>query len=254
MDMSDTGRHNYDYGVDLNADTAPARVIRLTGHNKKVLEVGAGPGSITRHLTKTNNCDVVALEIDPSAIKFLKPYCRKVYSLDLNKDTWPNELASEGKFDVVIAADVLEHVYDPLSVLRGMKSMLNEGGYVILSLPHVGHCVINACLMDEDFEYRDWGLLDRTHVRFFGIKNIQALYANAGMAIVEAQFVIRTPEQTEFADRWASMPEFVRDALQSNPHSHIYQVVSVAKRVGEAERSVSLLDVPLPPTVPNPAV
>jgi 2-polyprenyl-3-methyl-5-hydroxy-6-metoxy-1,4-benzoquinol methylase len=244
------GRHNYDYGVDLDSDTAPARVIRLAGHNKKVLEVGAGPGSITRHLTSTNRCDVVALEIDPSAIEILREYCKKVYSLDLNDKEWPSHLKAEGKFDVVIAADVLEHVYDPLTVLKGMKSLLNEGGYVLLSLPHVGHCVINACLMDEDFEYRDWGLLDRTHVRFFGLKNIQSLYANAGMAIVDAQFVIRTPEQTEFAERWAKLPEYVRDALSSNPYGHIYQVVSMAKPVANAERSISLLDLPVPPTWP----
>lgn len=47
--------------------------------------------------------------------------------------------------------------------------------YGTLSLPHVGHAAIAGCLIDEDFEYRQWGLLDRTHVRFFGIKNVQNL-------------------------------------------------------------------------------
>src|SRR5262245_9758585 len=129
--MSRAPRHTYQYDVDLASDTAPARVIRMTGRGKKVLEIGAGPGSITRHLSGTNNCDVVAVELDPSAIEHLTPFCRRVYGLDLNDPQWPHELASEGKFDVVIAADVLEHLYNPLATLRGMRSLLNDEGAII---------------------------------------------------------------------------------------------------------------------------
>jgi len=243
--MDGSPRHTYQYDVDLSSDTAPARVIRMTGRGKKVLEIGAGPGSITRHLSGTNGCDVVALEVDPTAIEKLRPFCRKIYASDLNERDWPAVLADEGKFDVVIAADVLEHLYDPLSTLRGMASLLNESGAVILSLPHAGHCVINACLMDEDFEYREWGLLDKTHIRFFGLKNIQSLYANAGLAITDAQFVVRAPEETEFAERWKRLPAKVRDALSSNPYSCIYQVVTKAEPVERAVSAITLLDVPV---------
>jgi 2-polyprenyl-3-methyl-5-hydroxy-6-metoxy-1,4-benzoquinol methylase len=243
--MSGSPRHTYQYDVDLGSDTAPARVIRMTGRHKKVLEIGAGPGSITRHLSGANDCDVVALEIDPTAIERLQPFCRKIYASDLNQRDWPQGLAAEGKFDVVIAADVLEHLYDPLTTLRGMKSLLNENGAIILSLPHAGHCVINACLMDEDFEYREWGLLDKTHIRFFGLKNIQSLYANAGLAITDAQFVVRAPEETEFADRWRKLPARIRDALSSNPYGHIYQVVTKAEPVETARNAITLLDVPV---------
>src|SRR5688572_16741213 len=121
--MSGSSRHTYQYDVDLSSDTAPARVIRLAGRHKKVLEIGAGPGSITRHLSGANDCDVVALEIDPTAIERLQPFCRKIYASDLNHQDWPQDLAAEGKFDVVIAADVLEHLYDPLTTLRGMKGL-----------------------------------------------------------------------------------------------------------------------------------
>jgi 2-polyprenyl-3-methyl-5-hydroxy-6-metoxy-1,4-benzoquinol methylase len=160
-------RHVYEYEVDLSSDTAPAHVIRMTGCNRRVLEVGAGPGSITKHLIRKNGCDVVAIEIDPAAIEKLKAICPNVYQLDLNDSSWVDKLKSEDKFDVVIAADVLEHIYDPLKTLLGMKSLLRKGGEIILSLPHVGHSAIIACIMSEDFEYRDWGLLDRTHIRFF---------------------------------------------------------------------------------------
>jgi 2-polyprenyl-3-methyl-5-hydroxy-6-metoxy-1,4-benzoquinol methylase len=237
-------RHTYEYDVELGADTAPARVIRMTGKGKRVLEVGAGPGSITKHLIRSNSCDVVALEIDPSAIAKLKEYCSNIYSLDLNDEKWPEALAGEAKFDVVIAADVLEHVYNPLRTLNGMKSLLKPDGEIILSLPHVGHCVINACLLDEDFDYREWGLLDKTHIRFFGIKNINKLYADAGMGMVHAEFVVRTPRQTEFVDRWTKLTPEAQIVLSSNPFGFVYQVVSKAK-VSAFGSGLDLLKVPV---------
>ena len=233
--------HKYEYDIDLDSDVAPARVLRMVGTGKKVLEIGAGPGSITRHLSGTLGCDVVALEIDPTALEKLKPHARSLYAMDLNNASWSSDLKSkEGSFDVVIAADVLEHVYDPWAVLGAMKSLLNDTGAVILSLPHVGHAAVAACLMDEDFDYRPWGLLDKTHVRFFGIKNIQALYASQGLAIEKSEFVVRSPEMTEFAHRWKRLPKDVQAALQRNRFAHVYQVVSRAVPKERAQNDLRL--------------
>lgn len=235
-------RHTYEYDIDLNSDTAPARVIRMIGKNRRVLEVGAGPGSITRHLVEASGCDVVALEIDPSAIEKLKVFCDRVYAVDLNRKDWADDLKAEDKFDVIIAADVLEHVYDPLSTLMGMKSLLRGGGEIILSIPHVAHSALVSCILDENFQYRDWGLLDRTHIRFFGLKNINELYSRAGLSIVDAEFVIRSPEQTELAPVWEKTSDTVKAALQTNKFGNVYQIVSKAKDSSVAERKISLLD------------
>src|SRR6478735_6552146 len=142
--------HKYDYEIDLNDGSAPARVVRLVGTGKRVLEIGAGPGSMTRVLRDAFGCRVTAVEIDEEVIATLTPFCERVYRADLNDPAWTAVLAHESKFDVVIAA-----------------------------------------LLTEDIQYRDAGLLDRTHIRFFGMKNIQALFDDAGLAITEAQFVVR---------------------------------------------------------------
>src|SRR5208282_3377937 len=204
---------NYEYEVQLDQENAAAYVIAMVGRNKRVLELGAGSGSITRHLINSNQCDVVALECNPESVAKLKEICSSVYSGDLNDPAWPKIFAAEEGFDVVVAADVLEHLYDPWTVLKGMKSLLREGGVIILSLPHVGHAGLLSCLVEEDFEYSECGLLDKTHIRFFGIHNIQTLHENAGLELADAKFVLIEPEKTEFAERWKRLPGPMRQAF-----------------------------------------
>lgn len=230
-------RHNYEYQIGMDADSAPARVVRMVGENKRVMEVGAGPGSITKLLTSVAKCRVTALEIDSEAIKKLTPFCERVYQVDLNNSAWHEAVEKNGGFEVVVAADVLEHVYEPLTVLKAMTGFLSKDGYMVISVPHVGHSAVHACLLDEDFEYSDFGLLDRTHIRFFGLKNIQKLFEDAGMKIVHAEFVVRNPEHTEFANRWSKISPEIRHVLASNPYGSVYQVVVKAvpnHAIGEA--------------------
>ncbi|MGV3581309.1 MAG: class I SAM-dependent methyltransferase [Methylophilus sp.] len=245
-------RHTYEYQVSLDADSGPARVVRLVGENKNVLEIGAGPGSITKLLTHVSNCTVTALDIDIDAIERLTPHCKRAYQADLNNLSWTEVIKNEGKFEVLVAADVLEHVYNPLAVLESMKGLLASKGYMVISLPHVGHAVVHACLNDEDFHYNDFGLLDKTHIRFFGIKNIQKLFEDAGMKIIHAEFVVRNPEHTEFSKLWARTSKEFRDVLLKNPFSLVYQVIVKAVPIEETEQpSIILTDMIVPPQNPT---
>lgn len=244
-------QHKYEYKVAIDADSGPARVVRIVGDKKRVLEIGAGPGSITKLLTAVSNCRVTALEIDAESIKKLAPYCERVYQADLNDSSWPELLEKENKFEVLVAADVLEHVYEPLSVLKAMKGFLNEDGYMVISLPHVGHSVIHACLLEEDFEYGDSGLLDRTHIRFFGIKNMQKLFEDAGMKIIHAEFVVRNPEHTEFSKRWAKTSPELRSVLAKNPFGLVYQVIVKAVPEHAGGEAVSLISMSVLPQTPS---
>lgn len=217
--------HRYEYAVEMSSDTAAANVVRMVGTGRKVLEIGAGPGSITRLLSRQNQCEVTAIELDDSAIEKLGEFCKRIIKIDLNTADWRDALSDDGPFESIVIADVLEHLVDPWQALAAARSLLARDGELIVSLPHVGHNAIVACLLNADFEYRDFGLLDRTHIRFFGIKNIQRLFQDANLKIVEARFVIRTPERTELAAQWNMLSDDLRTILARNPYGNIYQVV-----------------------------
>jgi 2-polyprenyl-3-methyl-5-hydroxy-6-metoxy-1,4-benzoquinol methylase len=240
---------NYTYEIDSNSDTAAANILRFVGTQKNILEIGAGPGSITHPLQEINHCNVTALEIHPDYIEKLKEFCPNVISADLNDPQWSMKNFKNEKFDVVVAGDVLEHLYNPLTCLINMKTLLNNNGYIVISLPHIGHAIISGCLWDGDFEYGDWGLLDRTHIRFFGIKNIQNLIEDAGLKIIDVAFVVRSPEKTEFAKRWSQLPQGFKKEILSNPFAYVYQVVIHAIPKSTEGKAINLtqVSVPLPP-------
>lgn len=239
--MNTVASHKYEYAVDLAAQTAPAYVVHLVGSSKRVLEVGCGPGSITKLLAQHGQCRVTALELDPEAIAKATPYCESIMQADLNSAEWPRLLDGMERFDVVVAADVLEHLYDPWSTLKRMARFINGNGYLVISLPHVGHAAVVSCLLNGDFEYRDWGLLDRTHIRFFGLKNIEALFAQADLKIVETKYVVKPPEETEFAASWCRLSAAMQDVLKSSDHADVYQVVVKAVPLGCPGDAVSLV-------------
>jgi 2-polyprenyl-3-methyl-5-hydroxy-6-metoxy-1,4-benzoquinol methylase len=217
--------HKYDYGIDPSSETAAANVIRMVGQKKRVLEIGCGPGSITKILARQRQCRVTGLDYDLDAIKRVAPYCEGIVQADLNSADWPRLLDDAEQFDVLVAADVLEHLYDPWRTLREMISLIKPDGYLVISLPHVAYAGVVSCLIDADFEYRDRGLLDRTHIRWFGLKNIETLFAQANLKIVEAKYVFKAPERTEFKASWAKLSRTTQEALRSNVHAEVYQVV-----------------------------
>ncbi len=244
-------KHAYEYKIGLDSDSGPARVVRLVGEDRRVLEIGSGPGSITKILASVSKCRVTALDIDPASIQKVAPYCEQTYLIDLNRPNWTELVSHEHKFEVIVAADVLEHVYDPLTVLKAMATFLDSNACMVISLPHAGHAVIHACLLDEDFEYGDSGLLDRTHIRFFGLKNMQKLIEDANLKIIHAEFVVRNPEHTEFARRWSKSPALLRDILELNPFGLVYQVILKVVTIHSDGVPVQLMNMSVLPQQPS---
>lgn len=243
-------RHKYEYSVDLkDKNHVAGMVARMVGQGKRVLEIGAGPGSITRHLKGAQGCAVTAVEIDAEALPYLEPHCEQVFQHDLNDPTWLEGVARPDGYDAIVATDVLEHLLDPWATLAALKPLLAPEGHVVISLPHSGHHAVIAALLNGDFRYHPWGLLDRTHIRFFCLQNIYDLFTDAGFAIVEADYVRHAPEATELADLWHKLPKKMRSALRNSAHGDIYQVVIKARPQAP---DVQGLDCLAPPPAPRP--
>tara|TARA_B100000989_G_scaffold298359_1_gene287273 strand:+ start:211 stop:885 length:675 start_codon:yes stop_codon:yes gene_type:complete len=70
-------------------------------------------------------------------------------------------------FDCIFALDVLEHLIKPENVLEKLKSKIKENGYLIISIPNISHFSIILSLIKQNWIYKESGILDKTHLRFF---------------------------------------------------------------------------------------
>lgn len=235
--------HLYEYHVSPNS--AAEKVVCMVGKNKRVLELGSGPGSITREIS-ANDCRVTVLEIDLSALEIVKSYCENAYQCDLNNKDWRTTIPAIGNFDTIVAADVFEHLHDPWHCMSQLHTLLADNGSLVVSLPHAGHAAIMACLYNSDFDYQSYGLLDKTHFRFFGLNNMQKLFEEAGFKVVDADFIVKHPKQTELRHQWAGVPEESRHAFLSGEFSHVYQVVIKAVPLESSGQAIDLTSSSIP--------
>jgi 2-polyprenyl-3-methyl-5-hydroxy-6-metoxy-1,4-benzoquinol methylase len=153
------------------------------GAGLKMLELGAGDGATLR-AAKALGIASYAVGIDlvePSPPDDGLP----PVDLFLRGNVEAMTLAlPAGHFDVVLCADVLEHLIDPWQVVRRLTGYLRPGGLLLASIPNARHHrVLTRLVLRGDFSYAEAGLLDRSHLRFFCRKNIRALFEQAGLVV-----------------------------------------------------------------------
>lgn len=231
--------HVYDY--EIRPGSVGAIVPSMVPPGSNVLELGTGPGAITKQLHAIG-CRVTGLERDREAIALVAPFCERTIECDLNEEGWETQVRGT-HFDAIVLTDVLEHLYDPWATMRTIAAILPPGSSVIASLPHVAHSAIVAGLLDARFDYQQWGLLDRTHIRFFGLRNMQDLFLGAGLKIVDSAFVTKAPEQTEFFEHWRRLPAEAQSALACASHGNVYQVVIKAVGADGAGPGINICEV-----------
>lgn len=146
----------------------------------KILDVGCGEGALGKRLLERGAKEVTGIEINPLIAKSAEKNLTGVLCVDIETMMPP---FSKGYFDCIIFADVLEHLKEPLLLLNQYREYLSDKGVVIASIPNVRyHGVINM-LIEGRWKYEDYGILDRTHLRFFTKKEITDLFQDAGFEI-----------------------------------------------------------------------
>lgn len=158
---------------------AHVKCIQLVGNNKKVLDVGCATGLVAQRL-KENHCEVTGIEIDPEQADVARDACQEILVGDIEA----MDLAlAPSSFDVLLMADVLEHLKDPLGTLRRLSRFLSEDGFLLVVLPNIAHLYFRLKLLIGQFDYQERGTLDKSHLRFFTLKTAKKLVVDAGFEI-----------------------------------------------------------------------
>jgi 2-polyprenyl-3-methyl-5-hydroxy-6-metoxy-1,4-benzoquinol methylase len=170
-----------DYSLNLAHNyTAHSIIINLVGNSKSILEVGCASGYLSNIFTNAG-CKVTAIEIDKTRAEKAKPFCQRVVIGSIEDEQTLR--AAKGQYDVILFADILEHLRYPEKVLIHLKSYLKENGYIIVSLPNVSNWKIRMNLIRGKLSYTEEGILDRTHLRFFTLETARKMLEECGFHI-----------------------------------------------------------------------
>jgi 2-polyprenyl-3-methyl-5-hydroxy-6-metoxy-1,4-benzoquinol methylase len=90
-----------------------------------------------------------------------------------------------GYFDCIVFNDVLEHLMDPWKVLSDSKKLLAPGGCVVASIPNMRfYDVLKQLIVNKQWQYKEAGIMDFTHIRFFTVESIRDMFVKSGYRVV----------------------------------------------------------------------
>ena len=215
--------HAFKY-TEFQADPASthSKIVSLVPPATRVLEFGCATGYMSQVLKERLGCTVVGVEIDPEAAALAEEHAERVIVGDAEKIDYAAELAGE-EFDVVLLADVLEHLKEPADVLRRVRPFVAENGVVVASIPNIAHGSVRLALLGGEFRYREWGLLDDTHLRFFTRASIQDMFEETGYVITH--WLRQRLDVGETEIKVPQVPDAVRELLAGDPEATTYQFV-----------------------------
>ena len=155
----------------------------ISGRPEKMLEIGCASGAMGHFIKQEYECEYIGIEINADVARMAEGRLDRVIVADVEKIDLEDHDIAEKSFDYIILGDVLEHLYDPWTMLYKCGRFLKDDGYILASIPNVRNFQIIDRLVKGFFTYKDEGILDSTHVRFFTLHEIKNMFANAGFGI-----------------------------------------------------------------------
>lgn len=191
-------------GIDVYAHANPffVRAVRAHLGRPEVLDVGCWNGTLGRVLMCESNMVVDGIERDATQADDARAAgYRRVDVADLDRGV----PAADGRtYDFLLFGDVLEHLVQPERVLAQLAVRLKPGGRAIFSLPNIAFIANRMTHLLGRWDYKDYGILDRTHLHFFTRRSMVALIEGAGLRVVRVDGYVGLHKH-----RW-----FVREPLR----------------------------------------
>lgn len=171
-------------------DAVRRDVVPFLKPDSRILEVGCGTGATLSFLKQQGLCRWAGgVEYVPAAAERARQAADQVWQGDVENMSLD---IAPGSLDAVLCLDVLEHLVDPWRTAQRLASLLAPGGVLVASLPNIRNDrVLRDLLLRGKWEYRDDGILDRTHLRFFTHDTAVALVAGAGLTVEAVQPLVR---------------------------------------------------------------
>lgn len=248
--------YRYDGNHELDPFEVSGMLAAQVPAGARVLDVGCGTGALSTMLRDVRNASVFGVEPDADRAALALERGISVHHGVLT----PALRERIGQFDVVIYADVLEHLADPLAELRIASQFVAPSGLILISVPNIAHWSVRVNLLRGRFRYAEYGIMDATHLRWFTEETTRQLAAQAGIDVVSVQQTAGVMLQCYRESRLSKLPEAwrsrqVRRLSRRFPRLFGCQHIVVGRLGAPVGRSLSVTSKPrYVTTTTSPAV
>lgn len=170
---------------NIQYDNFNHRISELIEDSKIILDVGCATGKLLEYLKENKNCQVFGVEIDADMAKDAKRRCQNIICVDI--ESCENLPFEKDSFDVIVLADVLEHLKRPDIALKKIRPYLKDNGCFLISIPNIAFFTVRFNLLFGNFRYTEYGVLDKSHLRFFTLKTARQLIEESGFKIIHLE-------------------------------------------------------------------
>ncbi len=161
---------------------------------KTSLEFGCGQGCFSALLKEQFSAEAWAVELHEESARIAEQRLDRVLCIDAVAAI--NELPN-GYFDCIFFLDLLEHLVDPYLLLEKCMDKLSDKGVIIASIPNIRYYRAFArYVFHGNWEYKQHGIMDIGHVRFFTFKSIRSMFTRLNYHIHTIQGVHPTSSRT----------------------------------------------------------
>lgn len=164
------------------------RIFAYIEPQSRVLDVGCSAGNFGKALIDQKKCMVDGIEVNKQDSIKAKKKLMNVYNINIENTDFKN---LPGDYRYIYFGDVIEHLVDPVSVLKKITKLLSKDGEILFSIPNMAHLSVRLMLLSGEFNYAKTGLLDNTHLHFYTFKEIERVFNEAGYEIVYQKPIIK---------------------------------------------------------------
>lgn len=152
-----------------------------------ILDVGCAVGVNGKYLLDNNYANVVVgIEYDENMAHEASVHNTRIFCGDLNNSSFRKSIIEANyTFDYILFGDILEHLNNPSTVLRDLKSKLKPNGKIIISLPNIGHVeLFIQVFINGTWPKNERGIFDKTHLSWFTRKDVYSLAESADLKVI----------------------------------------------------------------------
>lgn len=157
---------------------------------RSILDIGCAQGGFLKLIKERTGAETWGVEVVPEIADIARTNADNILigKIENILDSLPDDY-----FDCITFNDVLEHLLEPQMVLEMVKPKLSKNGIIIASIPNVRYFYnLRDLLIYKEWEYKESGILDTTHFRFFTKKSIERMFKSANLYLLSQQGINAT--------------------------------------------------------------